>query len=226
MSEETITAINVAVAVNSEVVARPKEPPVQYVPNRQHEQLISRLQALNQQQNNTRECCGFTVCWMFITGMIAIVGLGTFLTGCNSIFYPLGCPLYTSTVGTVVNTTSSRNCDIDSCRHTVLIDWSVCTEQVDGGKNSDMEWADFTMNSYPTGHQEKVWLPKPNMGVIGGCFSENFNRSVSRDLPIVGIIFLTLTGALVFCVCILMYFVRKCEQKDQQDAFAIHNTPV
>ena len=163
---------------------------------------------------------------MFITGMIAIVGLGMFLTGCNSIFYPLGCPLYTSTVGTVVNTTSSRNCDINSCRHTVLIDWSVCTEQVDGGRDIDTEWADFTMNSYPTGHQEKVWLPKPNVGVVGGCFSENFNRSVSRAQPIAGIVLFTLTGALVLWVCILMYFVRKCEQKDQQDAFAIHNTPV
>ena len=167
-----------------------------------------------------RDCMeGLRICVIlsnWILGMSLIVGLGTFLTGCNSTLYPMGCPLYTATLGTVANTTILANCDRSSCRFNALIDWTVCTEQVEGRQENTREWAQFMLDAYPTGHRERVWLPKPGLGVLNGCFSEGTFKRVSSELPIVGILFFVLTGILCMCMCTMLNIRRKLEQEDRR----------
>lgn len=150
------------------------------------------------------------VCVCVLTVLFLILGIVLLCSGCNETLYPLGCPMFTTVVGTVLATTvalTSCGSGTQTC-YTVYINWSVCTEKVRG---FDRDWMSSMLNTYSPGHQETLWLSKH--GVKNECFSNptKNHADVAELIPGFGIIFLILSGILLVCtvLCITAHCTRK-----------------
>lgn len=115
--------------------------------------------------------------------MAVAAGLALILNSCNSTLWPMGCPLYTSATGTVMNVTTEVFPSSTKLKYAVSIDWSVCTQKI--GEGDSPEWAQAIVKRYPVGRQEQVWIPKPHT-VLNTCFTDSDARNSDRQFGLFG----------------------------------------
>lgn len=154
------------------------------------------------------DCC--LIFWIIVALIISLViGLPTFLMGCNSEYYKYGCVGYERVNGVVANSYTQQMicnrcyksgntqiCTSYTC-YGAYVDWSVCVEQL--GHWSDEKDAESTANRYYKGLQMTVWVEKSG---TKECTSNS--EKVSTDLPITGIVFLSISGAIALTLIIVL----------------------
>lgn len=128
-----------------------------------------------------------------------IIGLPTYLMGCNDSVYPAGCVGYYVGTGTVAGTDIKQTvcsycyqagavtvCNSYPC-YEAYVRYDVCANML--GTWSIRSDAQHELNKYSIGTKETVFREKSKPSVC----TNNVKR-VTVDLPITGVVFLTLTG--------------------------------
>jgi hypothetical protein len=154
--------------------------------------------------------CILSVC----SGIFLMIGLPTYLMGCNDSLYPAGCVGYKVDTGIVQSTSidartcqtcySDGNggqwCSYYEC-YGFTVYYDVCTEVHETyDKQSDAEVA---ARSYIHGLKETVFRQKAD---LNSC--TNNSQQVTVNLPITGVTFLVLSGAaLVSILIIIIIFI-------------------
>ena len=133
-----------------------------------------------------------------------IIGLPTFLVGCNATNYKFGCVAYSVVDAHVqkswIDIEICQNCYNDGTMcddyicYGAFVDWNVCTEKIGTWWNKDNAEAKAAL--YRPGDQYTVWITKAKPVT---CTSDG--SSVMVALPIVGITFFTLTGFFLILAC-------------------------
>jgi hypothetical protein len=142
--------------------------------------------------------------------ILIIIGLTTLTIGCNSTLYPLGCPHYTTALGTVKNVTSVLGINRVEYRstYTLKFDWSFCVESLEG---RDRDWMNSMIAQYPLGYQSQLLIPREGYYDVDGCVSNIDDIKVKRitlDLPITGIVFMLLSGILILIITIRKWCIQ------------------
>ena len=129
-------------------------------------------------------CCSCCLsAGIILSAMAVAAGLALILNSCNSTLWPMGCPLYTSAVGTVMNVTMDVFPSSTKLKYEVSIDWSVCTQKI--GEGDSPEWMLAVAKRYPVGRQEQMWIPKPHT-VLNTCFTDSDARNSDRQFELFG----------------------------------------
>ena len=154
------------------------------------------------------DCC--LICCLSVPLVISLlIGLPTFLMGCNSEYYKYGCAGFNRMNGVVVKSNTqemtcdacyssgdSQICTSYTC-YGAFVDWSVCVERL--GTWSNEADAISTANKYYKGLEMTVWVEKAK---ADECTSNS--EKVSKSLPITGIVFLSISGALALALIIVL----------------------
>jgi hypothetical protein len=148
---------------------------------------------------------------LFIPTIISIVfliiGLPTYLMGCNDTLYPLGCVGYFKSVGIVQSTYVSQSicqkcvlvgknnvCTAYTC-YNAIIQFDVC--KYDIGSYTSQSDAKSAVSYYQVGNKYILYRLK---STPDQCSTNS--KMVTTDLPITGVFFLTL-----FCIIIIINLV-------------------
>ena len=129
--------------------------------------------------------------------------------GCNTEFYQYGCAGYDKVTGIVANSYTTKTscskcyksgnsqiCTTYTC-YVASVDWSVCVERI--GTWGDESEAQNVANRYYKGLEMTLWVPK---ATTGECTSNS--EKVSTDLPLTGIVFLSISGAFALTLIIVL----------------------
>ena len=149
------------------------------------------------------DACGGICCLGIAALVCLIIGLPTYLVGCNETLYPGGCVAYTVKEGVVRSTsTDEETCQECTTIYTgetstvvcipytcygAFVQWDLCEEKL--GTWSSSSDAQNAADIYHCGTRKTVWVTKDDPAM---CTSDS--AQVTTALPIVGITFLVLMG--------------------------------